>query len=438
MANARLPASLFALTLVAPLAIGTPAAAQAPDRVPIAEFAPLPADPAPSAAAVALRNELLGADHDDPDRVTLHWVGVSSFVVTAANHLFLFDAWEIIGVHSDYLPIGREELAGLEPEAILVGHGHFDHAADVGWVAGRTGAVVVGSEEICDTAKEDAAADGLADAFTCAITGTMTSPAPGTVQALRLFEDLPPISILQHVHSAATPPSESNELDPFIPVFDPVPYITHLNTDPEALAVFLESLGDPQGGTWLYHLRVGDFSLLLGDSSGPIFDYPDVRAALDAFPPCVDVMANAILGFDQPVSGLQDPALYVEHVHPKLFIPSHADAWAPVISAGQDQYEELFRSEMQALDNPPELLWINDPEDYLRQISFDVDDDRWVAPMAGSSCAAGAGGRLPDPNGGVAVDEDGSTPTTGGGVDVAALTALALAGALVRRRLRKA
>ena len=69
-------------------------------------------------------------------------------------------------------PIGREELAGLEPEAILLGHGHFDHAADAGYVAGRTGAVVVGSDEICDTAKEDAARDGNADKFTCLLTGT--------------------------------------------------------------------------------------------------------------------------------------------------------------------------------------------------------------------------------------------------------------------------
>jgi hypothetical protein len=372
--------------------------------------------------------------------VTLHWFGVASFIVTMGDHLLLFDAWEIVGLHADYVPIGREELAALEPEAILIGHGHFDHAADAGYIAGRSGAVVVGSEEICTIAKDDAGSEGLADQFVCAITGTATTPEPGTAAPLKLFEDLPPITILQHIHSAATPPSDDNQLDPQLPVFDPLPYIEHLNTDPAEVARFLASLEDPQGGTWLYHLRIGDFSLLLGDSAGPIFESEEVRDALDAFPTCVDVMANAILGFDQPVSGLQDPALYVRHTHPKVFIPSHADAWAPVISAGQDQYEAIFRTEMAALEHPPELIWIVDPSDYLRQVSFDVDDERWVAPMPGSSCAAAEDQPVPVPAPSGGAGDDDSTPSTGGGRGAAAVVVLgmAAAGLAARRSVRKA
>ena len=41
------------------------------------------------------------------------------------------------------------------------------------------------------------------------------------------------------------------------------------------------------------------------------------------FPGCVDVMSNAILGFDQVVSGLQDPRLYVDAVQPKVYLPQH-------------------------------------------------------------------------------------------------------------------
>lgn len=427
--------ALVVVTLSAP-----PAIAQSADRIPIAQFTPLPANPSPSPEAAALRDQLLGPDHDDPSKVTLHWFGVASFIVTIGNHLLLFDAWEIVGLHADYVPIGREELAALEPEAILIGHGHFDHAADAGYVAGRSGAVVVGSDEICSVAKDDAAAEGLADQFVCAITGTASTPAPGTAAELKLFEDLPPITILQHIHSAATPPSSDNKLDPQLPVFDPIPYFEHLNTDPEELARFAASLQDPQGGTWLYHLRIGDFSLLIGDSSGPIFESEPVRAALDAFPTCVDVMANAILGFDQPVSGLQDPALYVQHTHPKVFIPSHADAWAPVISAGQAQYEALFEREMAALEHPPELLWIVDPDDYLREISFDVADERWVAPMPGSSCAASAEQPtpVPAPTDDADQDDGAATPSTGGGVGGSSLLVLALAavGLAARRSFR--
>jgi hypothetical protein len=365
-----------------------------PDRVPLAGWTPLPPAAAvhPSAEALALRADLLGPHATDPDYVTLHWTGVSSFIVTLGGHLFLFDAWEIVGIHADYVPIGREELAGLEPEAIFLGHGHFDHAADAGYVAGRTGAVVVGSDEICDTAKEDAARDGNDDAFTCLLVGTADVPAPGGLQSVRLWADVDPITILQHIHSAFTEPSEENQFGPFAPVFDPTPYLANPNLSPQEMARFMETLGDPQGGTWMYHFRVGDFALLLGDSAGPIFESEPVRKALDAFPTCVDVFANAILGFDAPVSGLQDPRLYVEHVHPKVFLPTHADAWAPALSAGQAAYRDELARQLATLPNPPEVDHLVDPTDYLVERAYRVADPRWKAPQAGSSCAAVAAG----------------------------------------------
>lgn len=378
------------VTAIAAACAWTPLSwAQGGQDIPLSSFTPLPASPTVSEQARELRASLLGPEAADPDYVTLHWVGVASFIVTIGQHLLLFDAWEVIGIHRDYVPIGREELAALEPEAILIGHGHFDHAADAGYIASRSGAVVVGSQEICDIARSDANEVGGGQPFDCAITGTATEPAPGTLQSLNLFADLPPITVLQHIHSAATPPGEDNRPDPFVPVFDPLPYITHLNDDPEELARFLASQRDPQGGTWMYQLRIRDFSLLLGDSAGPIFQSAPVREALGNFPDCVDVMANAILGFDQPVSGLQDPRLYVEHVIPRVFLPSHGDAWAPVISAGQAQYEDELRAQLATLDAPPELDMLLDPQDYLRTRAYFVDDPMWKTPMPGSACASG-------------------------------------------------
>jgi hypothetical protein len=257
-------------------------------------------------------------------------------------------------------------------------------------VAGRTGAVVVGSDEICDTAKEDAARDGNEDKFTCLLTGTADDPPPGGLQSVRLWADVAPVTILQHIHSAATEPSDENQFGPFAPVFDPTPYLQNPNLSPEELARFMETLGDPQGGTWMYHLRVGDFSLLLGDSAGPIFESERVRNALDAFPSCVDVLANAILGFDAPVSGLQDPRLYVQHAHPKVFLPTHADAWAPALSAGQAAYRDELARQLAMLPNPPEVDHLVDPTDYVVERAYRIGDPRWSAPQPGSSCAAAA------------------------------------------------
>ena len=392
-----------ALTLLALLALGaTPGVARAqapPDRVPLEQWQPLPpaSEVEVPAAAREARTRLLGPRSADPRYATLHWTGVSSFVVTFRGHLFLFDAWEIVGIHRDYVPVGREELAALHPEAILLGHGHFDHAADAGYVAGRSGAAVVASDEQCDTVKEDAARDGLAGRFTCLLTGSQADPTPGTLTAVRLFEDVEPITILKNVHSAARPPGNGNEPDPFLPIFDPLPYIENFNGSPEELALFLSTLNDPEGGTRMYHLRAGAFTLLLGDSAGPVFEHPAVPAALERLPGCVDVMSNAILGFDQPVSGLQDAVAYIAAAHPRVFLPTHADAWAPALSAGQAAYRDELAAELAALPNPPEEVdHLLDPVDYVRERAYRVADPRWREPMPGSSCAraGGSGGRI--------------------------------------------
>jgi L-ascorbate metabolism protein UlaG (beta-lactamase superfamily) len=390
-AGALLAGAAVALTLASP-----GSAAAAPDRIQLSEWKPLPAASKVkvSPAARALRKRILGPRADDPRYVTLHWVGVSSFIVTMNGHLFLFDAWEIVGVHKDYVPIGREELAGLEPEVILLGHGHFDHAADAGYVAGRSGAPVVASEEQCRTVKEDAASEAGSADFSCLITGTQDTPAMGMQTRVELFEDLGPMTILKHVHSAARPPGGGNELNPFLPVTDPDPYIRHLNvTSPEESARVAGKLNDPEGGTRMYHFEVLDFQLLLGDSSGPIYEHPAIRASLDRLPNCVDVMANAILGFNQPVSGLQDPVLYVADVHPRVYLPTHGDAWAPALAAGQAQYRDELMRRLGELENPPEVDYLLDPGDYVKERAYRIDDPKWVDPMPGSSCRREADAR---------------------------------------------
>ena len=55
------------------------------------------------------------------------------------------------------------------------------------------------------------------------------------------------------------------------------------------------------------HLVDGDVTLLLGNSAGPVCDQPVVLESLRRFPGCVDVTSKAIVGFDEPVSGLADP-----------------------------------------------------------------------------------------------------------------------------------
>ncbi len=405
-----------------------------PDRVPLSEWSPLGGAPEVDAATRALRDRLLGTGWDDPTEVHLSWVGVSSFIASVGGHVVLFDAWEIIGAVEDYVPVGREELAAIMPEAVFVGHGHFDHAGDLGYVAGLAGSVVVGSDEICTVAEEGAIREGVGVDFRCLVTGTATAPAPGTAQSVTIWSDLAPVTILQHLHSNPGQPNDDNPVDPQAPVMDVQPYLDHFATNPDELARFLAQQKESnQGGTWLHHFVVGDFTLLWGNSSGPISTNDAVKTALDSFPGCVDVMTNAILGFDQPVSGLNDPKLYVEHAHPKVFLPQHADAWAPVISAGQAQYEDLLAEQIALLENPPHVDFLLDPSDYVVPRIYDTEDPRWATPMAGSSCAAAAAAAETTPEPEPEPTPAPALPTTGGGL--AAVGLLALAGRrFVRRR----
>lgn len=364
--------------------------------VALADWQPLPPPPPVTPETQALRETILGPDPTDPAQVKIWWYGVSSFIAAIGGHLFLFDAWEIVGAHENYVPIGREELAALMPEAILIGHGHFDHAADAGYIAGRSGAALVAGDTVCATARERAARDGNAANFPCLILGDVDTPGPGTVRSVRLWADLPPIQVLHHSHSAADPADLASGGVPLIFVPELVSFLTHLNTDPQEIAWTLESLtddggfGEPTGGTWAYHLRIGDFGLLWHDSVGRIDDGEPhaqaIRAALGNFPGCVDVQLGAIVGFGMVTSALRDARLYVEHAHPRISLPSHHDAWAPVLGGGAASYETQWREALGSLPQPPELDYLRDPDDYLVPRSYRVDDPRWSTPVPGSTC----------------------------------------------------
>ncbi len=351
-----------------------------------------------SPAVQAARDRLLGPGATDPAQAKLWWFGVASFVASLGGHLFLLDAWEIVGVHANYSPMTREDMAAIAPEAIFIGHGHFDHGGDMGYVAGRTGAALIGGEATCTLAREQASRDGNQDKFPCLLLGNSTEPARGSVQRLKVWEDMAEVSALRHIHSAADPADLATGTTPFVFAPEVLVYLQNLNTDPQEIAWFAESVddeggfGQPTGGAWAYHFKQNDFTLLWHDSAGPISDgKPDAEAiqcALDSFPDCVDVHSGTIVGFGSVTSGLRDVGLYVAKSHPKVSMPNHHDAWAPGIGPGAESYEAGWRAEIAGLPTPPELDYLNDPEDYLRVRAYRIDDPRWKVATPGSSCAA--------------------------------------------------
>jgi hypothetical protein len=337
----------------------------------------------------AARLRILGDDGADARQVKVWWAGVSTFVVAAGGHLFLLDAWEVVGVHKGYVPITRDDLVALQPEAIFVGHGHFDHAADVGYVANRTGAALIAGDSVCNSARESAAQVEGALAFPCLRLGLDGDNPAGKVFAVKIFADMAPVSIIKHTHSAADPASLMMGGMPLVYTPEVLPFLLNLNTDYAETLKFLQSLSDdggagqPDGGTWAYHFRVGNFSWLWHDSTGAMPDQDPtadaIRSALATLPDCVDVQLGAIVGFGMVTSAYRDALSYVAAARPKLFIPNHHDAWFPVIGGGASAYETQWTQALNSLPEPPEQDYLRDPEDYLNVRSFDVAAAKWTS-----------------------------------------------------------
>lgn len=352
-----------------------------------ADWQPLPSAPALDAETRAARLRILGDTGEDPSRVKLWWAGVSTFIVAIGGHLVLLDAWEVVGVHKGYVPVSRDDLVALKPEAIFIGHGHFDHAADAGYVASRTGAALVAGSSVCDAARADAAANPSARPFACLDLGTDAGNPAGAVFPVRVFRDLADIQIIKHSHSAADPASLLQGGMPLVYTPELIPFLLSLNTDVSETLSFLLTLpddggvGQPEGGTWAYHFRVGRFSLLWNDSTGEMPENDPqadaIRDAIRSLPECVDVHVGAIVGFGMLTNAYRDALAYVEAACSTLFIPNHHDAWFPVIGGGASAYETQWRAALNTLPQPPQLDYLRDPEDYLKVRSFSVTDPQW-------------------------------------------------------------
>lgn len=320
-----------------------------------------PADP----AMIAARQRFFGAENVDArtgatraDRAVVSWFGCASFAVSLGGTVLLLDAWVPRGASSGYVPTTPAEVAALRPAAILIGHGHFDHAADAGFLAQHSGATVFGTAEHCQTARGQ-----VADArFPCVELGSAHSPAgeqyERTVGAVA-------ITAIRHLHSTPTAPGPDAS-PPFFPLPDPAGLAEH----PPTLADLCDTvshLADQEGGCLLYQLRVDGFTLTWHDSAGPLTDRaPHVLDQLARLPR-TDLHLGAVQGFNQLTNGLRDPFDYVRALRPRIFAPSHHDNWLPVFTVPGERYTDALTTEFDRLPaaERPELIMLRDPEDYL-------------------------------------------------------------------------
>lgn len=314
------------------------------------------------AKTVSARRRFFGADVVDDagrpaaDRVVLSWFGVSGFALAMGGRVVLLDAWIPRGTYSGYVPAEVEDLVALRPSHVLLGHGHFDHAADAPAIAAETGAVVVGTAEHC------AQVEGQAGTTLRTLPVVPAGSPEGTTGRLRIGRVR--VDAVTHVHSSPQPPT--GESAPVLPSPDLLPCLEHPPTPADAVDT-LSHQADQEGGTLAYRLRLGDFSCIWHDSSGPLrTQAPDAEAELRRWRGA-DVQVGSIQGFGQYTNGLRDPLWYVEAVRPRVFVPAHHDNWQPPASAPAATYEGRLRESLAALpDGGPRLRMLRDPDDYVR------------------------------------------------------------------------
>jgi hypothetical protein len=89
----------------------------------------------------------------------------------------------------------------------------------------------------------------------------------------------------------------------------------------------------------------------------------------------VELGSVVSLGFTQ--NGERDIVSYLQHVRPRYFIPNHMNG-SVAVEGSSLEWKVGFADAMNAAGVPqasrPQVLWIVDPNDYLRPISFDLAD----------------------------------------------------------------
>ena len=100
----------------------------------------------------------------------------------------------------------------------------------------------------------------------------------------------------------------------------------------------------------------------------------NLASIMDGLAPVnVELGSVVSLGFTQ--NGERDIVTYVEHVRPRYFIPNHVTAVA--VEGSSLEWKVGFIDALKAAGMPqdswPQILWIVDPNDYLRPIVFDLE-----------------------------------------------------------------
>ena len=97
------------------------------------------------AALIAARQKFFGLENVNDktgkvrdDRVVFSWLTNATFAAAMKGHVVLLDTFVTrLEIMPGRTPFVIQDLVDLKPEAIFIGHGHFDHADNAAFIAMR-------------------------------------------------------------------------------------------------------------------------------------------------------------------------------------------------------------------------------------------------------------------------------------------------------------
>jgi hypothetical protein len=389
-------------------------------------------------AIAAARAKIFGPEHVNPetgdvskDLVIFSWITNASFAASVKGRVILLDTFVTrLEVTPGRTPFVIQDLVDLGPEAIFLGHGHFDHADNAAYIAGKLGIPIYASPETCDNMQLDAVKIfGSGSSVKC-VDVTSRGSIPGNeVVTLDQLKPVATIHAFRHLHSTNTAPQDTsfppivinapvggscappcNIADPrdasMFPRGTPLSSILDITTSrvgfggPISIYYSFRLRGDNHF-TFVWHNTTGalrEGCALPNNVPGtnpPVPSQPgqdakgcfgaavgqQLESRMHALGP-TDVEIGSVVSLGYGINGERDIVDYNTHVAPKVFIPNHVTAVAAESSSLEWKVGYLMQQNAMSIPSGsrPELLWLVDPNDYLRPLVFDPSDARWEKP----------------------------------------------------------
>jgi hypothetical protein len=393
---------------------------------------------AESAATIAARQKFFGAENVDSatgalpkDKVILSWLTNTTYAVSLRGRVAMFDTFatrlEVTPGRTNFV---IKDLVDLKPEAIFLGHGHFDHADNAAYIAAKSGARIYASAETCPVMHHDLSrmkADPLIQndpiaridpkATIDCTPVTSTGSVPGT-EVVRVPALEPQVCVIgfRHLHSVLVPrdsdfqpntvpvtvdPRDATlfpagvRLTPFNP---PQPGQMDLRTGID----FGPNPGGPVAIAFQFVLREApNFTILWTNSNGALKEGRgngwngtpadgERLVQLMRNLPHTDIFMGITSTANFPNNALRDTVMYTEAIRPRVFIPGHHTTGTVGAEGTSAALYVTLRKQFELMEQPvglwpgfprarwPDFRWITDPMDYGKPIVFDPASKEWA------------------------------------------------------------